>query len=687
MAAELEYGYAGRILKVDLTTGTITEIPSSDYLPKYFGGRGLLAKLYWDMIPADIEAFDPRNCLIFTTGPLTGTGASQTATGVLGSKAPMFRTPSYYVSTCAGAWPFEMKYAGYDALIVTGAAERPVYLWINDGHAEIRDAGFLKGMTTRICHEELRKRHGKMTQVACIGPAGENKVLIATISTDSNTGFSQAGHGAVMGAKNLKAIAIRGTGSIKVAQPERIIEINDVTRRAVSAKDGEVKMFRGEIQPIYREPSVSYYVDLCFAMDKDTQTKRDVNTGTVRQRRGACPGCAVGCKSKRKYLDGSLPVGVADCGAALDWIEAEKHYYGGRIDNRLNWEFTMLNDDLGLDMFQTGTQHPERPFSDVAIVPSYTSGLDMWYQAYLEGILTEENSNLPWSKFGSREFMLEWVYNITYRIGFGDVIASGILNAIDYVATHEEFGPNRERMRVMGEKYFPKAGPFTGMNRHQLTAYGLGFFGIPGQPWTQPMPLTTLYCATNPKRGKEPNVLLAATPDVLMKYYGTDKTLEPDNWGPEIIKAAAIQDLIAMKADSAARCDFNSWSNPYSDSEFFNYSLFAITEYVNAVFGTEYADEDIDAKMEMLVNLERAIWLKEGYLSGPVDTFFDCIFEEVNDDGTILIPKDKFETALQGYYELRCWVNGVPKRSTLESLGLKDVADALEGEFKIELPT
>ena len=139
------YGYAGTILKVDLTTREIEYIPSSKYLPEYFGGRGLLAKLYWDYIPADIDAFDPRNCLIFTTGPLTATGVSQTATGIMGSKAPMFRKASYYVSTCGGAWPFEMKYAGFDAFIITGESATPVYLWINDGKCEIRDAASLKG--------------------------------------------------------------------------------------------------------------------------------------------------------------------------------------------------------------------------------------------------------------------------------------------------------------------------------------------------------------------------------------------------------------------------------------------------------------------------------------------------------------------------------------------------------------
>jgi aldehyde:ferredoxin oxidoreductase len=349
----------------------------------------------------------------------------------------------------------------------------------------------------------------------------------------------------------------------------------------------------------------------------------------------------------------------------------------------------MLNDDLGLDAFMTGSQHFKAPYNDVAIVPSYSNGLDLWYQAYAEGILTEENSNLPWSKFGSREFMQEWLYNITYRIGFGDVLAHGYLYAANYVAEHEEFGPNRAKMRIMAEKQFPKAGPFTGMNRHQLNGYGLGFFGVPGQPHNVPLPLCTLYCATNVKRGKEPNVLMSSVDNRYYPIlYGTDKITDTSYWGPDLGKATARQDLNAMRTDSAARCDFNSWPpNQHHSEELLDYSLYATTEYLNAVFGTEYTDKDVDDIMEMLVNLERAIWLKEGYLDGPVDTFFDCIFEEKNEHGVTLVPRAEFEQALQYYYEERRWVGGVPKRETFESVGLKYVADALEHEYGIALPT
>lgn len=675
------YGYAGKILKVDLTTGTIEYIPSSNYLPEYFGGRGLLAKLYWDNIPGDIDSFDPRNCLIFTAGPLTASGASQTATGLCASKAPMFYKHSYYVSTCAGAWPFEMKYAGFDGFVITGQSETPVYLWVNDGKCEIRDAQFLMGQGTRNTATELRKIHGNKAQIACIGPAGENKVVMATIATDSNTGFSQSGHGAVMGGKNLKAICVRGTGYIKVADPMRIIELNEGVRKIVRARRGEKVVLNGQEVVTQRDPSASYYLDMCYPMEPDTQLRRDVQMGDARQRAAACPGCAVGCKSKRKYTDGSLPVGVVDCGVAFDWLDAERFYYGGRIDNRLNWEFSQLNDDLGLDVFMTGSMHFKDPYNKVAYAPSYATALDLWYQAYKEGIVNEQNTGLPWDKFGSREFMREWLYNICYRKGFGDIIAQGMTRACDYVAEHEEFGPNRDRIRILKEKHFPKAGVFGGMNRHQINAYGLGFFGVPGQPHTVPQPLATLYCAVSIKRGKEPNVITQPVPAIHQYFYGTDKTADIEYWGPDLGLAVAAHERIAMREDSAARCEFNLWYNNASlNEDIFKYSAFATTEYMSAVFGRTFTDEEINTTMDKLVNLERAIWIREGYLEGPIDTFNEVIFEETNDDGIVYAPRDKFEQALQYYYDAQGWVDGVPTRETLEKFGLKDVADELDAK-------
>lgn len=157
-----QYGYAGKILKVDLTSGQVSEIPSSKYLPKYFGGRGLAAKLYWDEVTPEVGALDSENALIFTTGPLTATGAAMTSVGMCAGKAPMiYPTQTYFCSSAAGAWAHEMKYAGYDAFIIKGKATQPVYLWIEDGRVEIKRADFLWGHTTRQTRQELMKLHGE----------------------------------------------------------------------------------------------------------------------------------------------------------------------------------------------------------------------------------------------------------------------------------------------------------------------------------------------------------------------------------------------------------------------------------------------------------------------------------------------------------------------------------------------
>lgn len=678
-----QYGYAGKVLKVDLTSRQITEILSDQYLPKYFGGRGLAARLYWDEITPEVGALDPDNALIFTTGPLTATGVGMTSVGMCAGKAPMiYPSPTYFCSSAAGAWAHEMKYAGCDAFVIKGQAEEPVYLWIEDGHVQIRNADFLWGHTTRQTRQELMERHGEKIQAACIGPAGERLVIPSIISVDSNTAFGQGGFGAVMGSKKLKAIAVRGTGSIRVADPGRIVEMNEAMRQLSSVREGETRILSSGKKVVGRyEPSKTPFFPV-----PDTETSAELGRGDVRIRRAACPGCFVMCKSKRQYVDGSIPGGSAECQDLLLWVGPEQLAYGGRLFGRLNWETSMLIDDLGLDNFHagcmgygyvTGNGFPV-PWSNVS--PGGASVvLDMWWEANRRGILTEENTGLPWSRFGSREFMLQYAHMLAYREGFGDIMARGSGVAVKYIMEHEEFGPNRNEMEWLYQKTYPKAGVFGGINRHHIvTGEGLG---SPGAPYS-------LYSAVNVKRGKEPHAYMGFEPkEWLIKFYGTDKVADPSYWGDDLAKAIVRHEYYANQADCAPVCAFNMPTQGVNRYLVFKlndldnlikYSLNGTAEYLSAVFGEAITTEMLFARDEMLVNLERAIWIRDGYTNGAVDTYFDCIFEETDIQGQILIPKDKFEVALDTYYQLRGWKNGVPTRSKLDALGLQDVAYELE---------
>ena len=196
-----------------------------------------------------------------------------------------------------------MKYAGYDAFIIKGKAAQPVYLWIENGHIEIKKADFLWGQTTRQTRQELMKLHGDRVQVACIGPAGERLVIPSIIAVDSNTAFAAGGWGAVMGSKNLKAMAVRGTGVIRVANPKRLVELNEVMRRLSSIRNGETRVRPDGKTAVGRgyDPTVSNFFPI-----PGTETEFEKEQGKVKIRRAACPGCFVMCKSKRKYDDSDI---------------------------------------------------------------------------------------------------------------------------------------------------------------------------------------------------------------------------------------------------------------------------------------------------------------------------------------------------------------------------------------------
>ena len=202
-----EYGYAGEILKVNLSTRKITREATSDYSARFLGGRGFAAKLYWNMVPADARALEPKNCLICATGPTTGFFGIAGCRWQICGKSPAHEPEAFSYANLGGKWGPALKSAGFDALAVQGKADRPVYLYVHGGVAEIRDASFLWGQSTFDTIDSIRLELGQEASVVTIGPAGEHQVVFATTLADEGASGG-SGFGAVMGSKNLKAIAV-----------------------------------------------------------------------------------------------------------------------------------------------------------------------------------------------------------------------------------------------------------------------------------------------------------------------------------------------------------------------------------------------------------------------------------------------------------------------------------------------
>ncbi|MBI4187963.1 MAG: aldehyde dehydrogenase, partial [Chloroflexi bacterium] len=224
------YGWTGTQLEVDLSRGTVKKKQGDRTMYEtYLGGRGLATKLFWDRVPPETEPFSPDNLLIFATGVLTGTGASSANRTCLVTRSPLTNYLTY--STMGGFWGSELKHAGYDTVIISGKSPTPVYLYINNEKVELRDASHLWGKdvfeTRRMIGAELKNDD---IQILSIGPAGENKVLCASIEHGPGCSLSRTGVGAIMGDKNLKAIAVYGTKDVNIARPTLFNELHDKIR-------------------------------------------------------------------------------------------------------------------------------------------------------------------------------------------------------------------------------------------------------------------------------------------------------------------------------------------------------------------------------------------------------------------------------------------------------------------------
>ncbi|MDR1560400.1 MAG: aldehyde ferredoxin oxidoreductase family protein [Clostridiales bacterium] len=226
--------WVGTILRVDLAAKTIKKEPlNSKDAHAYVGARGLGTKYFCDEVDPKVEPLSPENKLIYTTGPLTGTAASSAGRFEVVAKAPL--TGTIGAANSGGYFGPELKYAGYDGIIFENASESPVYLYINDDKVEIRDASSIWGKTVFETTDLLNRDCGESFKISCIGPPGENGCFFSGIMNDKHRAAGRGGLGAVMGSKKLKAVAVRGTGSITVARPEKFLDALTDARKKLKA--------------------------------------------------------------------------------------------------------------------------------------------------------------------------------------------------------------------------------------------------------------------------------------------------------------------------------------------------------------------------------------------------------------------------------------------------------------------
>ncbi len=368
-------GYTGKILKVDLSSRTSQVVSSAPY-QRFIGGRGFGARLYWEETPPGAGALGEENCLVFAVGPLAGVPAIGGSRWGIYGKSPYTAPEMFNYGNAGGHWGAELKFAGYDALVVRGRSDTPTCLVIRDDAVEFEDASDLMGLGAWRTRESIKKRLGREVKVAAIGPAGENLVTTAVILADNDATCS-AGMGCVMGSKNLKAVAVRGTRrKTSVARPERLRELT------------------GYLRSFNRGTFIAWGNDFVQA---GPRVKRDPCYG--------CPGACI----RRKYTAEDGATTKAACQSVLFYQAWAWKFYGR--ENEASFHASRLCNDYGLDSW----------FVEKALA---------WLlRLHRGGVPFEGLTGMPLSRLGSVEFIEHFVRMIALRQGFGDALARGLAEA------------------------------------------------------------------------------------------------------------------------------------------------------------------------------------------------------------------------------------------------------------------
>jgi len=400
-------GYHGRFLRVDLSELTTQDMPlSEDDLRKFIGGATLAAKLIYDHLKKDIDPSGPENPLVFSTGPFTGTSAPMVSRYAVCGVSPL--TGYWGEATSGGEFPFRLKGSGYDGIFITGRSDRPVYLHIDNGSVQIKDASNVWGKDIYETQKIIKGELGKSgLSVACIGRAGERQIRYAGIMNDKGRAAGRCGLGALMGSKNLKAVAVAGKMKTDLANREKMKVMSKEITAAINANLASVALreygtlFYMDIGMFLGDVPAKYYTRSVFPAEKVTgQALRQAYTIDNY----ACPGCPIGCGRKVKNFRKDLD--------SVDGPEYETVSAFGPLCMNFDLDSIILANHLcnahGLD--------------------TISAGVSIAYAMYLyeQGALTREEAGME-IKWGDGNAVVKLVEMIVNQEGVGKLLSQGTL--------------------------------------------------------------------------------------------------------------------------------------------------------------------------------------------------------------------------------------------------------------------
>lgn len=606
-------GWTGKLLRVNLTTGIskIEDIPK-DWLADYIGGRGLAARYLYEEMDPTADPLSPENKLIFATGPLTGTPVPCGARYMVVTKGAL--TDAITTSNSGGHWGPELKFAGYDLVILEGKAPKPSYLFVYDDQVEVRDAAKYWGKGVFATEDGLREELGiPELRIASIGPAGENQVRFACIMNDKHRAAGRSGVGAVMGSKNLKAIAVRGTGGVSMADPDAFMKAFWSMRDKMKDHPGRKEL--GEYGTAPTIDLTNMYGGLPTRNFKQGQFEHTekINGNAIADTRlvsnKACFACTIACGRVCKLEDGADKYMVnmhprnwkeAGEGPEYETVWALGADVGvGDLDAVLkaNW----LCNDLGMDPISMGAT------------------LAAAMELYEKGVIGDNRVEMPLT-FGSSEALIRMTEATAYREGFGDELAEGAKRMGESLAHPEVF------MGSKGQE-FPAYDPrgFQGMGVAYATC---NRGGCHLRAWT-PAPETSGEMDPHTPVGKGEWVAREQ-----------NNTTAHDNTGICLFvggAGAALDDLVPCTA---------------------------------AATGVNYSSADFLKIGERTWNLER-LWNQRAGMGRADDSLPERLLKEAQTEGPAAGVTVNLDVMLDNYYRERGWSEqGVPSREKLAELGL-----------------
>jgi aldehyde:ferredoxin oxidoreductase len=626
----MPHGYNGKILAVNLSDETIeVREPDERWYRTYFGGSGIIGKILCDEVAADVDPLGPDNVLVFACSVVTGAPLAGFNRYAIGAKSPL--TGGFARTEAAGFWGPELKFAGFDALIIRGKAARPVYLWINDGEAQIRDAAGLWGLDNWQTLEQLKAEVAEpKARVVSIGPAGENLVSYACVQTDLEHFNGRTGMGAVMGAKNLKAIGVRGTGKLSLADPDKVREIGKWHRERIKTHPPNIGLHKvGTPGLVKGVNDAGFFPTRNFQQGQFEGAEKlaaDAYHDTIFDSRGTCFQCTVACKRRVALDDETYPL--------------DKRFGGPEYESIAAFGSMLAIDDL------PAVAYANQRCNLLGLDTISTGGVIAFaMECFENGIITTDDTGGKSLAFGDAEALTWLVEEIAAKRGLGEVLAMGVKQAAAKIGN----GAERYAFHIKGQEL----GLHDGRGKSGM---GLGF-------------------ALGPTGGDH----IETPHDVAFQGEGISK-LNP---------MGLLDPIDPVKMDGAKVRFFyvgqKAWgiNNLLGLCNFCSVPIHAMTftrlvEAVQAITGWETSLYEIVDGVERANVLARVFNNRCGFTPDD-DTLIRRWFEKMADGPLkgVRFEPDQFRQWVNLYYEMSGWdSDGRPTRGKLVQLGLDWLPEA-----------